>query len=331
MPKNQQTLLCQYQYDPLDRLADCTVTDQASARRFYAKGRISNEIQGQMQRSVVQHGDQLLAQQQCRDGTVETTLLATDRQRSVLQLLDAIQPGPLAYTPYGHRAPANGLLSLLGFNGERADPVTGHYLLGNGYRAFNPVLMRFNSPDSLSPFGAGGLNVYAYCAGDPLNRTDKTGHASGFFAWVMKSISKTRANIYKPLRAESISTLPASSGNLAGAAIESGSEINIRGAVLLPEKNRKALRAIGDPIVRNRAKLAHIESELINLKTSPELVAKKIASENADVTGIISPEILEQLAHQRIPNRIRHLDNKKLHYQTKLKNLQTQRSQVRQQ
>lgn len=176
MPKNQQTLLCQYQYDPLDRLADCTVTDQASARRFYAKGRISNEIQGQMQRSVVQHGDQLLAQQQCRDGTVETTLLATDRQRSVLQLLDAIQPGPLAYTPYGHRAQQTGLLSLLGFNGERPDPVTGHYLLGNGYRAFNPVLMRFHSPDNLSPFEKGGLNAYAYCLGDPVNKTDPTGH-----------------------------------------------------------------------------------------------------------------------------------------------------------
>ncbi len=54
--------------------------------------------------------------------------------------------------------------------------MTGYYLLGNGYRAFNPVLMRFNSPDSLSPFGKGGLNAYAYCAGDPVNRVDPTGH-----------------------------------------------------------------------------------------------------------------------------------------------------------
>jgi RHS repeat-associated protein len=43
---------------------------------------------------------------------------------------------------------------LPGFNGNRADPVSGSYL-GNGYRAYNPVLMRFNCPDSLSPFGAG--------------------------------------------------------------------------------------------------------------------------------------------------------------------------------
>ncbi|MFA1026632.1 MULTISPECIES: RHS repeat-associated core domain-containing protein [Pseudomonas syringae group] len=47
--------------------------------------------------------------------------------------------------------------------------------MGNGYRAYNPVLMRFNSPDSLSPFGKGGLNAYAYCAGDPVNRSDPDG------------------------------------------------------------------------------------------------------------------------------------------------------------
>jgi hypothetical protein len=38
--------------------------------------------------------------------------------------------------------------------------------------------MRFNSPDSLSPFGNGGLNSYAYCAGDPTNKSDPTGHFS---------------------------------------------------------------------------------------------------------------------------------------------------------
>ncbi|WP_434706426.1 RHS repeat-associated core domain-containing protein [Pseudomonas sp. Z1-12] len=52
--------------------------------------------------------------------------------------------------------------------------MTGHYLLGNGYRAFNPGLMRFNSPDSLSPFGEGGLNAYAYSVGDPVNRKTRS-------------------------------------------------------------------------------------------------------------------------------------------------------------
>ncbi|MGY2189231.1 RHS repeat-associated core domain-containing protein [Pseudomonas sp. SDO5591_S426] len=50
--------------------------------------------------------------------------------------------------------------------------------MGNGYRAFSPVLMKFNSPDTLSPFDKGGLNAYAYCLGDPINRADPNGHLS---------------------------------------------------------------------------------------------------------------------------------------------------------
>ena len=60
----------------------------------------------------------------------KTILLATDQQRSVLNALDATQPHRLTYSPYGHRPSGNGLLSLLGFNGELPDPVTGHYHLG---------------------------------------------------------------------------------------------------------------------------------------------------------------------------------------------------------
>ncbi|KAB0497475.1 RHS repeat-associated core domain-containing protein [Pseudomonas vancouverensis] len=105
-----------------------------------------------------------------------TILMATDQQRSVLNTLHASGINAVAYSPYGHRPPGNGLLSLIGFNGELPEPLTGHYLLGNGYRAFNPVLMRFNSPDTWSPFGDGGLNAYMYCAGDPVNRADPTGH-----------------------------------------------------------------------------------------------------------------------------------------------------------
>ena len=72
---------------------------------------------------------------------------------------------------------------VLGFNGERLDPVNGAYHLGNGYRAYNPVLMRLNRPDSFSPFGAGGINPYAYCVGDPVNHTDPSGHLS-WQAWL---------------------------------------------------------------------------------------------------------------------------------------------------
>lgn len=66
----------------------------------------------------------------------------------------------------------------LGFNGMFHEPGTRWQLLGNGRRAYNPVLMRFHSPDALSPFGAGGLNAYAYCRGDPINHADPSGQFS---------------------------------------------------------------------------------------------------------------------------------------------------------
>jgi len=63
-----------------------------------------------------------------------------------------------------------------GYNGELHEPVRGWQMLGNGYRAYSAVLMRFQSPDSLSPFGAGGLRAYAYCGNDPVNLLDHSGH-----------------------------------------------------------------------------------------------------------------------------------------------------------
>lgn len=141
----------------------------------------------------------------------KTLLLATDQQQSVLKTVAASGPCSVAYTVYGHRPLENGWLSLLGFNGELPDPLTGHYHLGKGYRQFNPVLMRFNSPDSWSPFGEGGLNAYAYCDGDPRNRVDPTGHFSIHKAirslWrKFKSSGKTSTSKYDATISKKIST-----------------------------------------------------------------------------------------------------------------------------
>jgi RHS repeat-associated protein len=178
MSQSKQSWLIRYHYDPLDQMTSHTVSDTPASLRFYRKNRLTTEIQGAVGYSIVQHDDLLLAQQQHQQNAHDSTLLATDLQRSPLHTLKKnAQPQPIAYSPYGHRSVVSALLSLSGFNGERQDPVTGHYTLGN-YRAFNPVLMRFNSPDSWSPFGRGGLNSYAYCMGDPINQTDTTGHFS---------------------------------------------------------------------------------------------------------------------------------------------------------
>lgn len=168
--------LVRYRYDSLDRLVDCALLDQPVQQRFYQKNRLASETQGQLQHSYFQQQDLLLAQQRHLSEACDATLLGTDLQRSVLQLVRKEQQDAIRYTPYGSRATESGLMSLLGFNGERVDPVTGHYLLGNGYRVYNPVLMRFHSPDSWSPFGAGQYNAYAYCGGEPVGRTDPSGH-----------------------------------------------------------------------------------------------------------------------------------------------------------
>jgi RHS repeat-associated protein len=79
------------------------------------------------------------------------------------------------YAPYGWRTVTQH--STLAFNGELFDDRLGGYSLGNGRRLYNPRLMRFCIPDSLSPFHIGGINSYAYCQGDPINFTDPSGHA----------------------------------------------------------------------------------------------------------------------------------------------------------
>ena len=160
-----------YAYDPMDRLTTTTMGAQPSTQHFYQRERLSTARQGEHSQTVFQHHDQLLAEKH----TTATLLLGTDLQRSVLHSLNGALQHPRAYTPYGHQGGQQG---LLGFNGEAPDPLTGHYLLGNGHRAYNPVLMRFNSPDTLSPFGKGGLNAYAYCSGDPVNRSDPSGQFS---------------------------------------------------------------------------------------------------------------------------------------------------------
>jgi RHS repeat-associated protein len=170
-------VLCRYRYDAMDRVAVVDIEAQEAVSRFYQKSRLTVEIQGAVRRRVFHGEDRLLAEYETEGSSIRADLLGTDTQNSVLQAVSSQERQSLAYSPYGHRAKCS---RLSGFNGERQDPVTGHYLLGNGYRAFNPLLMRFNSPDTLSPFGRGGLNAYAYCQGDPVNRSDPGGHISSF-------------------------------------------------------------------------------------------------------------------------------------------------------
>lgn len=207
-------LLCHYHYNALDQLIGHTLLAQPLTQRFYHKDRLTSEIQGDRHRSVFQHGEQVLAE---RGGaTTGATLLGTDRQRSTLIARTGAIRHYSAYTAHGYSPAIPNAHCLLGFNGERADPVTGHYLLGNGYRVFNPVLLRFNRPDSLSPFGEGGLNPYAYCAGDPVNRNDPTGHMSDDAVWgvVFAALGFTSALIGLPALLKTIKSIKSRTAKL---------------------------------------------------------------------------------------------------------------------
>lgn len=84
-----------------------------------------------------------------------------------------------AYSPYGQHE-NKGAHAVPGFNGQRYDPLSHTYALGQGLRYYSPSLMRFQAADSSSPFEKGGINTYAYCNGDPVNYSDPTGRTRMF-------------------------------------------------------------------------------------------------------------------------------------------------------
>lgn len=105
------------------------------------------------------------------------TLMATNSQHSIIFACAQGKAGLVNYLPFGFASALFQMPTRLKFTGEQQDPLTGFYLLGNGYRSFSPTLGRFVSPDTVSPFGKGGLNSYAYCNGDPVNQVDPEGRA----------------------------------------------------------------------------------------------------------------------------------------------------------
>lgn len=111
------------------------------------------------------------------------------------------QPATNAYSVYGHASTAS--LRQLAFNAEHFDTATDGYMLGQGYRCYSPALMKFKSLDSWSPFGQGGINAYAYCTGDPVNRTDPSGHADVteiFFLKIKYLPTRSRTTPTTPVR-----------------------------------------------------------------------------------------------------------------------------------
>ncbi|MFB7382677.1 RHS repeat-associated core domain-containing protein [Kitasatospora purpeofusca] len=170
-----------YRYGPNNRLL-IQKTGDATSILSYHRDKLASVTDGDRHTRLIRLGQACVAERR-EAPSPSTRLLGSDGKQSVLTATgNALPADEYAYTPYGHRK-AGATDSILGYNGERTDPATGWYHLGNGYRAYSPALMRFTTPDSFSPFGPGGINPYVYCLGDPINRTDPTGHLS-WKAWL---------------------------------------------------------------------------------------------------------------------------------------------------
>ncbi|OKA18531.1 hypothetical protein BOH74_20425 [Pseudomonas versuta] len=156
--------------------------DAAGPRwRYHTGGQLSCEIGDTTQTRWARAGAVPVAESRLTSAVREVMLLGTDAQGSVTTEAQDDINTPV-YGAYGQSQPG---ASRLGYAGVLREEDSGWYFLGD-YRIYNPALMRFHSRDSLSPFGEGGLNGYAYCAGDPVNRIDPSGHS--WLDWLLPAV-----------------------------------------------------------------------------------------------------------------------------------------------
>ncbi len=157
--------------------------------QFWRDRNVGNEIEtgvdGTRQLTWLRGGGEAVAES-VLGSAARLTLLAASDGGSVLIETDATIRA-LSYAPHGQREGAQGAVAQAAFKGEQLDAGSCLYLLGAGHhRPYSPALGMFLAPDRASPFGRGGLNPLAYCAGDPINRTDPSGH---FWKWIIAGVS----------------------------------------------------------------------------------------------------------------------------------------------
>lgn len=143
-----------------------------AAKFFYQDNTLVNVIASERASRYVRTKEVILSD---RSGDVfPASLLACELGGTVGGAVSQHRLSEFRYAPYGLRSETLSEVTQLGFNGEYCLPGVALYLLGNGYRAYNPGTMRFVSPDSISPFHV--LNAYSYCRNDPINNADPSGH-----------------------------------------------------------------------------------------------------------------------------------------------------------
>ncbi|GLO53992.1 hypothetical protein PPUJ20066_00280 [Pseudomonas putida] len=148
-------------------------------RLFYQGQQLVTQIKGKASQTLLFAGGVFLSESQGISGHCIPRLVTTDLNGSVIGVVRGDVVVQSTYTAYGYRPEVNAMFLAPGFTGAILEPVASSYMLGNGVRAYNTRSMRFSGADSLSPFFEGGINSYAYCAGDPINYSDPTGRRRG--------------------------------------------------------------------------------------------------------------------------------------------------------
>lgn len=168
--------VCSYRYDPLGRLVQ-TSRDGRMSRRFYDGRRVTSEQDDTGWYSLMRASRSVFAQSRLSQAVHSVLLTGCDGQGSA-----CIETGASSsHVGYSAHGLDNGTAqSRVGYAGELREPGSTLYIAG-GNRPYDPCLLMFLCPDGESPDGKGGLNRYAYCAGDPVNRIDPDGQS--FWSW----------------------------------------------------------------------------------------------------------------------------------------------------
>ena len=182
---DDKDVLAKYRYDGHDHLLGVKHGNAAEVQRRYQGYRLSATLDSGVLTHYLYDGETALAMQV--DGQpASSRLLLTDAAGSGIGEYGESGLHQTRYSAYGERTldkedeNEKNLVSLLAFNGEVREAAFGWYLLGRGYRAYNPGLMCFHSPDALAPEDS-GINPYLYVLGNPVNWRDPTGHyAEGY-------------------------------------------------------------------------------------------------------------------------------------------------------